>query len=77
MGVKSGVEVFVFNPTMVGVVVKVGVGTVGVIVGISVGVFVNVGAAVEVGGTPKNWPIVMEQAESNMAKMRRMEIFFM
>ena len=53
MGVKSGVDVFVFSPTMVGVRVKVGVGTVGVNVGVSVGVFVNVGAAVEVGGVPK------------------------
>ena len=78
VGVKTGVEVFVFNPTKVGVEVKVGVGTVGVKVGAFVGVFVNVGAGVEVGGTPKNCPTVMEQAESNTAKIRRiMEIFFM
>jgi hypothetical protein len=64
---------------MVGVRVKVGVGAVGVLVGESVGVFVivKVGATVEVGGIPKNSPTVMEQAESNTAKIRRMEIFFM
>jgi hypothetical protein len=79
VGVKSGVEVFVFSPTKVGVVVKVGVGTVGVKVGASVGMFVivNVGTAVEVGGIPKNSPTVMEQAESNTAKIKRTEIFFM
>ena len=77
VGVKSGTEVFVFNPIKVGVVVKVGVGTVGVKVGISVGVFVKVGVGVEVGGAPKNWPTVMEHAESNTAKISRMEFFFM
>lgn len=56
VGVKSGVEVLVFSPTKVGVVVKVGVGTVGVKVGASVGMFVivNVGTAVGVDGIPKN-----------------------
>lgn len=67
VGVKSGVEVFVFSPTKVGVVVKVGVGTVGVKVGASVGTFVivNVGAVVGAGDNPKN--SVIEQAESNTA----------
>lgn len=76
MEVTSGVEVFGFNPINVGVEVKVGVGAVGVNVGESVGVFVNVGAAVGVGGAPRIWSTVVEQAESNKAKTRIMEIFF-
>ena len=56
VGVNSGVEVFVFCPTKVGVEVKVCVGVIGVKVGASVGVFVivNVGAIVAVDGIPKN-----------------------
>jgi hypothetical protein len=57
--------------------VKVDVGTVGVNVGLSVGVFVNVGEGMGVGGAPKNSPTVMEQAESNIAHIRRIEFFFM
>jgi hypothetical protein len=74
--VDSGVEVFAFNPISVGVEVKVGVGAVGVNVGESVGVFVNVGAVVGVGGAPRIWSTVVEQAESNKAKTKITEIFF-
>ena len=53
VGLESGVAVFVFNPTMVGVVVKVGEGTVGVKVGAAVGVFVKGGVGVGAGGLPR------------------------
>ena len=52
-------------------------GTVGVKVGLSVGVLVNVGTAVGVGGAPKNCPTVMEQAESNAVQIRKIKIFFL
>jgi hypothetical protein len=63
---------------MVGVTVKVGEGTVGVNVETIVGVFVkNVGTTVTVGCIPNKLLTVIEQAESNTAKIRSMEIFFM
>jgi hypothetical protein len=78
VGVELGMEVFVFCPIRVGVTVKVGVGTVGVKVDASVGVFVkNVEAAVAVTCIPKNSLTVMEQAESSTATISRMEFFFM
>lgn len=78
VGVEAGVEVFLFCPTMVGVTVKVGEGTVGVSVGTSVAVFVKkVGTTVTVGGIPKNSLTDIEQAEINAATIRKINIFFM
>jgi hypothetical protein len=62
---------------MVGEAVNVGEGTVGVNVGARVGVFVNVGAGVNVGCLPRISSIVIEQAESNNTTNRKTGIFFM
>jgi hypothetical protein len=61
---------------MVGVVVKVGEGTVGVKVDAAVGVFVKVGVGVEAGGLPRIWSMVIEQADSRKTKIRRKNFFF-
>ena len=74
--VEIPVGVFMFNPTMVGVEVKVGEGTVGVEVGASVGVFVAGGTG-SVGCLPKISSAVMEQAESKKTTNSSRAIFFM
>jgi len=68
--VKSGVEVLVLSATRVGVSVKVGVGTVGVSVGTTVGELVSVGATVGLACITK------EHEQSKTAKKRRVYLFF-
>jgi hypothetical protein len=76
--VTSGVCVAVLIPANVGVIVYVGVGIVGVALGISVGIFVNVREGVNVAtGTKKNCSNVMEQDESKIAQIKITYIFFM
>ena len=75
VSVLSSVGVAVFIPTSVGVVVKVNVGVIGVDVGISVGMVVDVAARVGVGPAPGiNWP--NEQAGNKMAPTKNKMIFF-